>query len=66
VGLIADTRFLIGLWRRQSWAAGYAARNSGKSMGIPWVVLGRSGQGMIPIRSGVFSRTGCLPPMPRR
>ncbi len=38
--LIADTTFLIGIWRQQSWAVAYAGRNSGKSLGIPWVVLG--------------------------
>ena len=38
--LIADTTFLIGLWRNQPWAVTYAGRNSTKSIGIPWVVLG--------------------------
>ncbi len=38
--LIADTTFLIGLWRRQPWALAFAATNSGKSIGLPWVVLG--------------------------
>lgn len=38
--LIADTTFLIDLWRNQPWAVTYAAQNSSKSMGIPWVVLG--------------------------
>jgi tRNA(fMet)-specific endonuclease VapC len=40
VDLIADTTFLVGLWRNQAWAVNYAARNSTKSIGIPWVVLG--------------------------
>jgi tRNA(fMet)-specific endonuclease VapC len=40
VDLIADTTFLIGLWRNQSWAVAYAGQNSNKSIGIPWVVLG--------------------------
>jgi predicted nucleic acid-binding protein len=40
VDLIADTSFLIGLWRRQSWAVAYASANAAKSLGLPWVVLG--------------------------
>ena len=38
--LIADTTFLVGLWRRQPWAVGFASTNAGKSLGLPWVVLG--------------------------
>jgi predicted nucleic acid-binding protein len=38
--LIADTSFLIGLWRRQAWAVAYASVNARKSLGLPWVVLG--------------------------
>jgi len=38
--LIADTTFLVGLWRRQSWATSFANANSLKSIGLPWVVLG--------------------------
>ena len=38
--LIADTSFLIGLWRRQPWAVAYASANARKSLGLPWVVLG--------------------------
>lgn len=38
--LIADTSFLIGLWRRQPWAVAYATANSARSLGLPWVVLG--------------------------
>lgn len=38
--LIADTTFLVGLWRRQPWAVGFASANAGKSLGLPWVVLG--------------------------
>ncbi len=38
--LIADTSFLVGLWRRQPWAVGFASANAGKSLGLPWVVLG--------------------------
>jgi len=38
--LIADTSFLVGLWRGQSWAKQFASTNAGKSLGLPWVVLG--------------------------
>jgi predicted nucleic acid-binding protein len=38
--LIADTSFLVGLWRKQSWAVGFAQSNRQRVPGIPWVVLG--------------------------
>lgn len=38
--LIADTTFLIGLWRRQAWAMNFAKANARKSLGLPWIVLG--------------------------
>lgn len=38
--LIADTSFLVGLWRRQPWALTFARECTGSSLGIPWVVLG--------------------------
>ncbi|MFT3991362.1 MAG: type II toxin-antitoxin system VapC family toxin [Luteolibacter sp.] len=38
--LIADTTLLIGLWRGQPWARNFAAKNPGKTLGIPWIVLG--------------------------
>lgn len=38
--LIADTTYLVGLWRGQSWAKNYASNHSIKSLGICWVVLG--------------------------
>lgn len=38
--LIADTTFLVGLWRGQTWARQFAAANADKSLGLPWVVLG--------------------------
>ena len=38
--LIADTSYLVGLWRGQSWATAYAYSNPEKSIGLPWVVLG--------------------------
>jgi predicted nucleic acid-binding protein len=40
VDLIADTSYLVGLWRGQTWATAYAYANSEKSIGLPWVVLG--------------------------
>jgi len=38
--LIADTSFLIGLWRNQDWALRFATTHSGEVIGIPWVALG--------------------------
>ena len=38
--LIADTSYLVGLWRGQAWATAFASANSEKSIGLPWVVLG--------------------------
>jgi len=38
--LIADTTFLIGLWRSQPWAADFAVAHRSSVLGIPWVVLG--------------------------
>jgi len=56
--LIADTTFLVGLWRGQDWARQYAVANTGKSIGLPWVVLGefwhgavRAGHGEARVRS---------------
>ena len=45
--LIAETSYLIGLWRGQSWATSYAASNSSKSLGIPWIVLGEFWHGSV-------------------
>jgi predicted nucleic acid-binding protein len=47
VDLIADTSFLIGLWRRQPWAVAYASAHPAKSLGLPWVVLGEFWHGAI-------------------
>jgi len=44
---VADTTFLVGLWRRQSWATGYAASHPSISLGIPWVVLGEFWHGAL-------------------
>jgi predicted nucleic acid-binding protein len=38
--LIADTTFLVGLWRRQSWAVDFAQRHRQRILGVPWIVLG--------------------------
>jgi predicted nucleic acid-binding protein len=38
--LIADTTFLVGLWRKQPWAVDFARANRQRILGIPWVVLG--------------------------
>jgi predicted nucleic acid-binding protein len=38
--LIADTSFLVGIWRRQRWAVDFAQANRQRILGIPWVVLG--------------------------
>ena len=38
--LIADTTFLVGLWRKQPWALAFTAKNHARVVGIPWVVRG--------------------------
>jgi predicted nucleic acid-binding protein len=40
VELIADTTFLVGLWRKQRWAVDFAQANRHRVLGIPWIVLG--------------------------
>lgn len=45
--LIADTSFLVGLWRRQPWAVAFASTNARKSLGLPWVVLAEFWHGSI-------------------
>jgi tRNA(fMet)-specific endonuclease VapC len=40
VDLIADTTFLVGLWRKQPWAVEFARSNRQRILGIPWIVLG--------------------------
>ena len=45
--LIADTTFLIGLWRRQSWAVSYAKANTHRTIGLPWIVLGEFWHGAV-------------------
>lgn len=48
--LIADTTFLVGLWRGQDWARRFAVDHSGKSIGLPWVVLGEFWHGAMRAR----------------
>ena len=45
--LIADTTFLVGLWRCQSWALDFAKGNPGIILGIPWVVRGEFRHGAV-------------------
>jgi predicted nucleic acid-binding protein len=45
--LIADTTFLIGLWRQQRWAQAFAEDNPSLSVAIPWVVLGEFWHGAV-------------------
>lgn len=45
--LIADTTFLVGLWRRQRWALDFAAANPAKTLGIPRVVRGEFWHGAV-------------------
>ena len=45
--LIADTTFLVGLWRRQSWALDFATENPGTTLGLPWVVRGEFWHGAV-------------------
>jgi predicted nucleic acid-binding protein len=45
--LIADTSFLVGLWRRQDWAISFARDHAGYSMGFPWIVLGEFWHGAL-------------------
>lgn len=45
--LIADTSFLVGLWRKQSWAVDFARAKRQRVLGIPWIVLGEFWYGAI-------------------
>lgn len=45
--LIADTTFLVGLWRKQEWAMKFAEQRRSEILGIPWVVLGEFWHGAI-------------------
>lgn len=45
--LIADTTFLVGLWRKQRWALDFAHGNESAVIGLPWVVLGEFWHGAV-------------------
>jgi predicted nucleic acid-binding protein len=45
--LIADTTFLVGLWRKQSWAVDFAQRHRRQILGVPWIVLGEFWHGAL-------------------
>ena len=45
--LIADTSYLVGLWRGQTWATNYAMANATRTLGLPWIVLGEFWHGSI-------------------
>ena len=45
--LIADTSFLVGLWRGQAWAQSFAKAHSSRSLGLPWIVQGEFWHGAI-------------------
>ncbi len=60
---VADTTFLVGLWRKQAWAVAFAQKEAGKSLGLPWVVLGEFWHGATvaghdPQRVEAFLRLG--------
>jgi len=62
--LVADTSFLVGLWRGQSWATTFARAHSNRSLGLPWVVLGEFWHGALraghdPARVREFLQLGC-------
>ena len=45
--LIADTTFLVGLWRKQPWAVSFAMSNRHRSLGLPWIVMGEFWHGAL-------------------
>ena len=45
--LIADTSFLVGLWRGQAWAQSYARAHFSRSLGLPWIVQGEFWHGAL-------------------
>ena len=45
--LIADTTFLVGLWRGQTWASSFARSHPESRIGLPWVVLGEFWHGAV-------------------
>jgi tRNA(fMet)-specific endonuclease VapC len=61
--LVADTSYLVGLWRGQAWATSFASANAEKSIGLPWVVLGEFRHGAAaakhdPVEVGEFLAIG--------
>jgi predicted nucleic acid-binding protein len=48
--LIADTSYLVGLWRGQAWATSYATAHATKTLGLPWIVLGEFWHGAMVAR----------------
>jgi len=48
--LIADTSYLVGLWRGQAWATSYATSHATKTLGLPWIVLGEFWHGAMVAR----------------
>jgi len=61
--LIADTSYLVGLWRDQAWATSFASAHAEKSIGLPWVVLGEFRHGAAaakhdPVEVGEFLAIG--------
>jgi predicted nucleic acid-binding protein len=47
VDLIADTTFLVGLWRRKRWALDFAHANKSAVIGLPWIVIGEFWHGAV-------------------
>ena len=61
--IVADTSYLVGLWRGQAWATSFASANAEKSIGLPWVVLGEFRHGAAaakhdPVEVGEFLEIG--------
>jgi len=44
---VADTTFLVGVWRRQEWAIQFASAHADQAIGVPWVVLGEFWHGAL-------------------
>lgn len=47
MGLVADTTFLVGLWRKQDWAIELASSRPDEELHLPWVVLGEFWHGAL-------------------
>lgn len=46
MGVVADTSFLVGIWRQQPWALELAAQFHDEPLYLPWVVLGEFQHGV--------------------